>query len=77
MFKACKPSQLLDYSMFRHCHSKILTMWLFVLYFPQFSNPSTIVLLTILTVVMGSYFFFNRQMGGEGATNMQQIYHNH
>lgn len=53
---------------------KFLTMWIFVLYFPQFSNPSTILLLTLLTFVMGAYFFFNRQMAGP---NVQQIYNNH
>ncbi|KAI1729409.1 ubiquitin family domain-containing protein [Ditylenchus destructor] len=43
---------------------KFTTMWMFVFYFPQFTNPTTIVLLTILTAISSLYFFVNRPQQG-------------
>jgi hypothetical protein len=39
---------------------KFITLWMFVVYFPQYTDPRGIFLLTLLTAVTASYFFFNR-----------------
>ncbi|KAI1721170.1 ubiquitin family domain-containing protein [Ditylenchus destructor] len=43
---------------------KFTTMWMFVFYFPQFTNPTTIVLLTVLTAISSLYFYVNRPQQG-------------
>ncbi|KAH7731426.1 Ubiquitin family protein [Aphelenchoides avenae] len=39
---------------------KFIMLWMFVFYFPQYTDPRGIFLLTVLTAVTASYFFFNR-----------------
>lgn len=39
---------------------KFTSLWMFIFYFPQFTNPTTVVLLTILSAVTSMYFFVSR-----------------